>query len=122
MKAVVILLALLASVKFGHQEYLYRTSTNEVIISAYRERAVLACGRDPKSLTLVANAAAWTRPASVKLSIGKSNLDVYVWQIDHALWNARYRNPYLFLVADQAPASVFCEYDIVHGVASVYRM
>ena len=122
MKAVVILLGLLATVKFGHQEYLYRTSTDEVIVGAYRERAVLACGRDPKGQTLIANPNAWTRPVSVKLSIGKANLDVYVWQIDHAMWNARYRNPYLFLIADQSPANIFCEYDIVHGVASVYRM
>lgn len=122
MKIVVILLALLATMKFGHQEYLYRTSTNEVIIAAYRERAVQACGREPKSQNLAANVAAWTRPASIRLAIGKSNLDVYFWQTDHALWNARYRNPYLFLIADQTPANVFCEYDVINGVASVYRM
>ncbi len=122
MRAVVFLLALLAAVKIGYQEYLFRTSARDVIVSAYRERAVDACQKDPKSATLGIAAPAWERPASVSLVIGKSNLDVQFWQVDHAMWNARYRNPYLFLVAGSKGANVFCEYDIVHGAASVYRM
>ena len=58
----------------------------------------------------------------LNLVIGKSNLDVRFWQINHKMWNARFRNPYLFLVANRDSRNIFCEYDIVHGVASVYRM
>ena len=54
--------------------------------------------------------------------IGKSSIDVYPWQVDHALWNARYRNPYLLLTASQRSATVSCEYDIVNAAASVSRM
>jgi hypothetical protein len=122
MRAVVILLALFAAVKIGYQEYLFRASARDVIVAAYRERAIDACQRDPKSLSLGVMPPAWEKPASIGLVIGKSNLEVYFWQVDHAMWNARYRNPYLFLVAGQKTANVFCEFDIVHGAASVYRM
>jgi len=122
MKPVVIFLALLASAKIGYQEYLFRTSTVDVIINAYRNRAVSACQRDAKVQRLPAARQLWSRPASLKLTIGKSNLDVYIWQIDSNLWNAKFRNPYLFLTANQQASNIFCEYDIVHGVASVYRM
>ncbi len=122
MKAIVFFLALLAVAKIGYQEYLYRTATNDVIINAYRNRAVNACRKDAAAQRLATSIATWSRPTSMKLVIGKANLDVYFWQINSKLWNARYRNPYLFLSIDQNPASVFCEFDIVHGSASVYRM
>ena len=122
MRAIVFILALLAISKIGYQEYMFRTATNDVIINAYRGRAVNACQRDAKAQSVTAIPVNWTRPTSVRLIIGKSNLDVYFWQINSKLWNARYRNPYLFLSINQTPGSVFCEYDIVHGSASVYRM
>ena len=122
MKAIVIFLALLAVGKIGYQEYLFRTATKDVIINAYRDRAVSACRKDSKAQRIPPGIRSWLRPTSVRLVIGKSNLDVYFWQINSSLWNARYRNPYLFLSVEQAPTSIFCEYDIVHGSASVYRM
>ena len=120
MKALVFFLVLLAGLKVGYHEYMFRTATNEVIISAYRDRAISACQRDAKGQAL-APAAAWAKSQSVRLIIGKQNLDVYVWQVDHTMWSARFRNPYLFLAAGDKP-KVFCEFDIVHGAASVFRM
>jgi hypothetical protein len=67
-------------------------------------------------------AQAWANPKAIRLVIGKSSIDVYPWQVDHALWNARYRNPYLLLTASQRTATVSCEYDIVNAAASVSRM
>ena len=49
--------------------------------------------------------------------IGKSSIDVYPWQVDDPLWNARYRNPYLVLTASQRIATVSCEYDIANAAA-----
>lgn len=121
MKAVVALLALLAALKIAYQEYLMRAAANDIIVAAYRERAVAACQRDVRGLQIV-QPGVWSRPSQIRLVIGKSNLDVYIWQVDHALWNARYRNPYLFLAAGDRPNRIFCEYDIVGGAASVYRM
>ena len=122
MKAIVIFLALLAIGKIGYQEYLFRTATKDVIVNAYRGRAVSACQKDARAQRMRTDGRNWSRPSSLKLVIGKSNLDVYFWQINSNLWNARYRNPYLFLSVNQAMSSLFCEYDIVHGSASVYRM
>jgi len=120
MKTLVLALALLAIAKVGYQEYMVRSATNEVIVAAYRDRAISACQRDAGGQTLAA-ASAWAHPRSIKVLIGKNNLDVHIWQVDHALWNARYRNPYLFLAAGD-DARTFCEFDIVHGTASVFRM
>ena len=118
MKQLVVFLTVLAAAKFGYQEYLFRSATNELIISTYRDSAIDACRRDSKPQ----NANAWSSPASMKLVIGKPNLDVYFWQIDHSMWKARYTNPYLIIVAREAPSFVLCEYDIMHGAASLYRM
>ena len=122
MKAIVILLALLAAAKVGYHEYLYRASTRDAVIGAYKEHAVQACQKDTATLTLGLSPQAWSNARSIRLVIGKSSLDVYPWQVDHALWNARYRNPYLHLTASQRSATIGCEYDIVNAAASVSRM
>jgi hypothetical protein len=122
MKAIVILLALLAAAKLGYQEYLFRGGARDALVGAYKEHAVQACQKDPRSATLGMNAQAWATPKTIRLVIGKSSIDVYPWQVDHALWNARYRNPYLLLTASQRTATVSCEYDIVNAAASVSRM
>ncbi len=121
MKFGVVFLAILAILKIGYQEYLARSATHEIIVAAYRDRAISACQRDMRSQQL-ASATAWANPRSVKLVIGKTSLDVYVWQIDHAHWNARFKNPYLFVTAGEGAARVHCEFDIVHGATSVVRM
>ncbi len=121
MKFGVVFLALLALLKVGYQEYLARVSAHEIIVAAYRERAISACQRDSRGQQL-ASASAWSSPRSVKLVIGKSTLDVYVWQLDHAHWNARFKNPYLFVTTGEGAGRIHCEFDIVHGVASVMRM
>jgi hypothetical protein len=120
MRAVIFLLMLLAALKVGANEYFYRTATTDVIVNAYRERAILACQSDPKAQILVSSPLAWTNPIAVKVVIGKSNLDVHFWQVGNEMWNARYRSAYLYLVVGERP-SVYCEYDIANGTASVFR-
>jgi hypothetical protein len=122
MRLVVMFLALLAAAKLGYQEYLFRTGTRDAIIGAYREHAVQACQKDSRSHGFGLAPQAWANPKSVKLVIGKSSLDVYPWQTDHAMWNARYRNPYLFLTANQGSGAIRCEYDITNAAAAVARM
>lgn len=122
MKTIVILLALLAAAKVGYHEYLFRTATRDALVGAYKAHAVDACQKDATSQTLGLGAQAWASARSIQLNIGKSSLDVYPWEVDHALWNARYRNPYLFLTASQRSGSIGCEYDIVNAAAFVSRM
>ena len=121
MKPLLIVLALLSAAKIAHHEYLFRTSTREVIIQAYKERALQACQKDALGTMLGVNPQSWSSPNSITLAIGKRNLEVHLWQVDHKLWNARYRNPYLFISAGQRSAAATCEYDIVNASAFVYR-
>lgn len=122
MKAVVFFLALLAVAKVGYHEYLFRLAAQDAMIAAYRDRAAQACQKDARGTQLGISPLSWTNPASIKLVIGKNGLDVYLWQVDHERWNARYRNPYLFLSAGLRTGTVYCEYDIVNASASVFRM
>jgi hypothetical protein len=122
MRTVVILLALLAAAKLGYSEYLFRVSARDAVIGAYKAHALEACRKDASSQALGLGPQAWSNPSSIRLVIGKSSLDVYPWQIDHALWNARYRNPYLFLTSSQRAGTIACEYDIVNAAAAVSRM
>ena len=122
MRAVVIFLALLAAAKLGYQEYLFRVATRDAVIGAYREHAVQACQNDAMSHSFGVGPQAWANPKTIRLVIGKTSLDVYPWQIDHSKWNARYRNPYLFLTASQRLGTVHCEYDIINAAAAVSRM
>ena len=57
MKAIVILLALLAAAKLGYQEYLFRGATRDALIGAYKEHAVQACQKDART----PDARAWAR-------------------------------------------------------------
>jgi hypothetical protein len=67
-------------------------------------------------------AQAWASPTAIQLVIGKNSLDVNLWQVDNALWNVRYRNPYLVLTAHQNAGAIYCEYDILNAAARVHRM
>lgn len=122
MKAVVYFLAFLALAKVGYHEYLFRIAAQDAMITAYRERAAQACQKDVRGLQLGISPLSWTNPSSIRLVIGKSAVDVHLWQVDNDRWAARYRNPYLFLSAGQRTGTVHCEYDIVNASASVFRM
>lgn len=123
MRAVVYLLALLAAIKIGTQEYLFRTSARDVIVAAYRERAIQACQGDAAAAAAGLGPAAWGKPAEIRLAMGKSDLDVRLWQVEHQLWNARFRNPYLLVTpAGEAASRFVCEYDVVHRAAQVQRL
>jgi hypothetical protein len=122
MKTVVFILVLLAALKLGHQEYLYRAGTRDAIIAAYKDRAVQACQKDGRTASLGLTSQVWANSPSVQFVVGKSNLDVQLWQVDNQLWSARYRNPFLILVAGSRTGQIYCEYDIVNAAASVHRM
>ncbi len=122
MKAVVVILVLLAGLKLGHQEYLYRLATRDLIVAAYKDRAVQACLTHARNSSLGLAPQAWIHAASVRLVIGKSGLDVQLWQVDSDLWNVRYRNPFLVLTTDVRSGQVSCEYDIVNAAATVHRL
>ena len=121
----VIAVAALFVANFCYDEYLFRAATHDVIVETFRATAAEACHSNAMTQKIEASESSWrhrSNPASLKLVIGKSNLDVYFWQIDSAMWNAKYKNPYMLIVADKDPSYILCEYDILHRRASVHRM
>jgi len=122
LRALVIVLALLAGAKIWAQERLFREGAEEALLSAYRERAMAACQSEQLPPRMGARAPLWTRPASVDLVIGRPSADVRPWQVNNELWPARFRHPHVVLtLADGQPAPV-CAYDVIEGRAYVAQM
>lgn len=121
MRVFVFVLLLLVAAKVGTQQYLVSTAKDEIIIAAYRERAVSAC-REAARTTHLELASSWTPPRAMSIVVGKSTLDVALWQIDNALWETRYKTPYLLLPMQDAPKPVYCQFNIAHGAASLIQL
>ncbi len=111
--------ALLLVGKLGLNEYVRQDAMGQVIVNAYREHAIAAC-RHKAGTTI--KPASWAQPSGVRLAVGKSDLDVYLWQTGHRLWNARYRNAYIYVTIDEPASQVHCEYDITNDIAMVYQL
>jgi hypothetical protein len=120
MKGIIVVLALFAVAKISVTEYFFRTSAREVIVAAYRDRALAACRSDSRAAPVASGT--WEKTADVRLVIGKSDLDVQLWQFDHQLWDARFRNPYIVLTAGDKSGTLVCEFDVVHNAALIYRL
>ena len=118
MKTLIVLLALFAATKVGVKEWLYRSATDDVIVSAYRMRAADACTKTELSRKAGASDKSWSDGARAHVSIGNVTEKVYVWQTEHEAWMKRIRNPYLTLVLEKSAGGVRCDYDIVNGLAT----
>ena len=127
-RLLVLLLAILAGIKVWTQERLYREGAQDALILAYRDRAIAACqmsapdssvGHRPAS---PASLPLWTRPASVAVVSGRSNAEVSIWEVNSALWPARFKHPHVVLTAsDRLPYAV-CEYDVIEGRAYLTQL
>jgi hypothetical protein len=120
LRVLVLTLAVLAGAKIFAQERLYRDGAGDALIRAYRERAMAACQSAymPVSSPVLP---LWTRPASVDLVIGRSNVDVQIWQLGSDRWPARFKHPHVVLKLDSDGAPV-CEYDVIEERAYVTQM
>jgi hypothetical protein len=123
LRALVIVLAVLAGAKILAHERLYREGAEDALIKAYRERAIAACQSQEASRAEPAAASAplWTRPASVALAIGRRSAHVNLWEVDNALWSARFKHPHVVLMT-QADAGPVCEYDVIEGRAYLTQL
>lgn len=123
MRILVILLMLLAAGKVATLNWLHRAASDEVIINAYRPRAMDACSRDAHRLGLTAaGEKAWLVDPAIRLEIGKPLPSVFLWQVDQPAWITSYRNPYLHLSTGPATARMRCEYDVVNDTAAASRL
>ncbi|MGQ0672719.1 MAG: hypothetical protein ACT4N2_07570 [Hyphomicrobium sp.] len=122
MRLLVLALALLAGTKVWTQDTLFRAGAEQALVAAYRERATKACEAEPPLREGTAlRHVDWSRPETIRMTTGSRNIGVYFWQVDDALWNARYRNPYLVLTARGVGTPSTCEYDTIYGTALVTR-
>ncbi|MGF1650239.1 MAG: hypothetical protein ACFCUN_07300 [Hyphomicrobiaceae bacterium] len=119
-RAIVAALAVLACIKLGSHVYLYRATTENVIVSAYQARAIEACAREGSRDNLRIPTAAWSDARDISLAIGKRTIDVSFWQVTHELWDARFRSAYLRVIAPAAAATIVCEYDVLRDAADVH--
>jgi hypothetical protein len=135
MRALVLVLAVLAGAKVWTQERLYRDGASDALLLAYRDRAIAACqmsapdapasraadpiGRlsDRSAPASTASLPLWTRPASVQLAIGRSSAPVSIWEINNELWPARFKHPHVVLTANDRLPHAVCEYDVIEGRA-----
>lgn len=119
MRLFVLALATLAGAKVWTQDTLFRAGAEEAIVAAYRERAATACQKQMRTLDgQPARGLSWARAQNVHMTTGSRSVKVHFWQVDHALWSARYRNPYLVLEAE-APRGARCEYDVLYDTATI---
>lgn len=121
MRVFVLVLLLLVAAKVGTQQYLVSKTKDEIIVAAYRERAVAACRHIARS-TQLELPASWTPPREMQVVVGKSTLDVGLWQIDNVLWETRYKTPYLLFAIKNEPHPVYCQFNIAQGAASLIRL
>ena len=124
MRALVIVLAVLAGAKILAHERLYREGAEDALIRAYRERAMAACQSQDAATARTASADAplWTRPASVSLIIGRKSAHANLWEVDNAQWPARFQHPHLVLSARKDSSGPVCEYDVVEGRAYLTQL
>jgi len=122
LRVIVAVLAVMACAKLFSHAYFYREATRQIIISTFRDAALDACAANGAVGPLRIPRQAWRDPADIALLIGNRDIDVYLWQINHRLWEARYKHPYLVVTAQANTAHIFCEYDVVRGFASVQRL
>jgi hypothetical protein len=122
MRMLVVILVVLAGGKVAALQWLHHAAADDVIISAYRPRALDACASEAKRLPQPVDDRVWAQDVSLHLEIGSRKNRVYFWQVDRPSWSERFRNPYLHLEAGTAQSRVRCEYDIVNGRASTARL
>ncbi len=108
MRILIFFLLALALGKVGAQSYIRQQSANETIVSAYREHALAACQQNGQK----------TPNVSVELVIGKSDLNVRLWQTGHAQWSARYKDPFILIKSKANDRAVICEYNINRGTVA----
>lgn len=127
MRSVVVALAVLAAAKVWTQDHIYRSATEEALLHAYRAKAVDTCQKAPVPDSVAtrtdssrrALSQAWSRPSSLRLVIGNSDIAVNVWEVDNADWAARFKSTHIVLEAGEPTPFARCRYDVMHDRAAV---
>lgn len=127
MRSVVLVLAILAVAKVWTQDRIYRSAAEDALIHAYRARAIDGCQRATRADSpLAPNEAAratlvqaWAKPDKLSVVIGNPDVQVHIWEVDHAAWAMRFKYPYVVLDAGVPAPVARCSYDVLLDRASV---
>ncbi len=122
LRAAVTIVVVLVIAKLGVETLLYRQATESVIVTTFRSDAIRACAHAGTRSALRAPAKVWSDEIDIVLQIGKPNVDVQFWQINHRLWSSRFQSPILRVMTTASGSQLRCEYDINRGLASVELM
>ncbi len=119
MRAVVIILALLVAAKVWAQDKLHREAANEALLAAYKLRAEAACAARPQTdargMPVAVGSVDWNTAETAEILLGNPRLSVPVWQFEHPLWDARYKNPVVRLTVGDRYSRLACDYDVMTG-------
>ena len=92
----------------------------EVLIEAYRERAIEVCRKQSAKTPHAAAGTKdlWGSDSEAEVLIGNPGVDVAIWDTQNPRWEERFRHPNLILTgAGETPAR--CAYDLRDGVATL---
>lgn len=125
MKALVIVLAILAGVKVWTQQSLFRAASEQALMKAYGSAAMASCQktsrRGTKLIPNLRQSIDWSQVHSAKVVIGDETIDVAIWQVDHENWEQRFKMPYIHLKTGQASKPHVCIFNVMTGTALVRR-
>lgn len=123
MRVLVVLLALLAAGKVWTQDHMYRSAAGEALLAAYRAHAEAACRARPQTdargLPLSARTVDWSKAETADVLLGNPRLSVPLWQVDHPLWDARYKHPIVRLTVGDRLSRLACDYNVLAGSAEL---
>jgi hypothetical protein len=120
---VVIILALLVAAKVWAQDRMYREAAGEALLAAYKLHAEAACvarpQTDARGMPVAVGSVNWKAAETAEILLGNPRLSVPIWQVDHPLWNARYKNPIVRLTVGDRYSRLACDYDVLAGSAEL---
>ncbi len=123
MRAVLIVLALLAAAKVWTQDRLFREASGEALLAAYQQHAIAACRTRPptdaRGMPVVVGTVDWSKPESAEILIGNPEISVPFWQVDNPLWAARYKSAFVRLTIGDRLSRLACDYDVAAGSAKI---
>ncbi len=123
MRALVVVLAVLAALKIWSHDRIYRGAVEEALLAAYLASAQAACQAErpagPTGMPLAVGRLDWRSAETAQIVIGNPQIDVQIWQVDDARWNARYKHPIVRLTIGDRLSRVACDYDVVAAHAAL---
>jgi hypothetical protein len=122
LRTIALILAGLAAIKFGLQDYVWRQATRAAIFDAYRERAVQACQGERRLKQFGHAPVAWREPATKAVEVGRRDVPVALWQVDDPKWADRYKRTSVRLVAQDGPRTLACTFDVTSGSAALAEL